>query len=99
MELCDDDDVLVVACDVIWVSDNYNLCMWHNFQEKSLSAVCERVFDRCLAPSTIGGHGCDNMTMILVQFQKPVNMNIKAEVTEGSTGSTNETEIPVETGS
>lgn len=42
-------------------------------QESSLSAVCERVLERCLAPSTQGGEGCDNMTMILVQFKKPIN--------------------------
>jgi len=41
-------------------------------QESSLSAVCEKVLDRCLAPSTLGGEGCDNMTMILVQFKKPI---------------------------
>ncbi|KAL5980410.1 hypothetical protein ACLOJK_028318 [Asimina triloba] len=45
-------------------------------QEVSLSAVCERVLDRCLAPSTAGGEGCDNMTMILVQFKKPINSNV-----------------------
>ncbi|KAK4349482.1 hypothetical protein RND71_032237 [Anisodus tanguticus] len=39
--------------------------------ESKLSAVCERVLDRCLAP-TAGGEGCDNMTMILVQFKKPI---------------------------
>lgn len=39
--------------------------------ESKLSVVCERVLDRCLAPSTAGGEGCDNMTMILVQFKKP----------------------------
>lgn len=33
--------------------------------------VCEKVLDRCLAPSTAGGEGCDNMTMILVQFKRP----------------------------
>lgn len=33
--------------------------------------VCERVLDRCLAP-TAGGEGCDNMTMILVQLKKPI---------------------------
>lgn len=43
-------------------------------QESKLSAVCERVFDRCLAPSA-GGEGCDNMTMILVQFKKPVDLD------------------------
>ena len=39
-------------------------------QENKLSVVCEKVFDRCLAP-TAGGEGCDNMTMILIQFKKP----------------------------
>nr|GEW02407.1 probable protein phosphatase 2C 60 [Tanacetum cinerariifolium] len=37
--------------------------------ESKLSTVCEKVFDRCLAPAS-GGEGCDNMTMILVQFKK-----------------------------
>lgn len=41
--------------------------------QESLSAVCERVFERCLAPSTACGEGCDNMTMILVQFKHPIN--------------------------
>jgi protein phosphatase 1G len=61
-------------------------------QESSLSAVCERVLDRCLAPSTITGEGCDNMTMILVQFKKPVDRNRKSEVAESSS-SADETEI------
>ncbi|XP_073004264.1 probable protein phosphatase 2C 11 isoform X2 [Typha latifolia] len=52
--------------------------------EKSLSGVCERVLDRCLAPSTIGGEGCDNMTMILVQFKKPINVNGAASASEQS---------------
>lgn len=39
-------------------------------QETKLSAVCERVLDRCLAPTIAIGDGCDNMTMILVQFKK-----------------------------
>ena len=43
-------------------------------QESKLSVICERVFDRCVAP-TAGGEGCDNMTMILVQFKKPINPN------------------------
>lgn len=40
--------------------------------QESLSAVCERVFERCLAPSTACGEGCDNMTMILVKFKHPI---------------------------
>lgn len=43
-------------------------------QESKLSVICERVFDKCLAPSA-GGEGCDNMTMILVQFKKPVDLD------------------------
>lgn len=46
-----------------------NIC-GHPVQETKLSTICERVFDRCLAP-VAGGEGCDNMTMILVQFKKP----------------------------
>ncbi|KAB2612708.1 protein phosphatase 2C 11 [Pyrus ussuriensis x Pyrus communis] len=46
--------------------------------ESKLSVVCERVFERCLAPSS-GGEGCDNMTMILVQFKKPVNSTASVE--------------------
>jgi hypothetical protein len=41
-------------------------------QETRLSGVCEKVMDHCLAPpSSVHGEGCDNMTMILVQFKKP----------------------------
>ena len=42
-----------------------------------LSAVCEKVFDKCLAPSS-GGEGCDNMTMIVVQFKKPIQASASA---------------------
>lgn len=49
--------------------DGFDLIKWC-LQESKLSAVCEKVMDRCLAPNTAGGEGCDNMTMILVQFKK-----------------------------
>lgn len=73
VELCDDDEFLVVACDGIW--DCLSSQQLVDFvidqikDEKKLSLVCEKVLDRCLAPMT-GGEGCDNMTMILVQFKK-----------------------------
>lgn len=44
-------------------------------QESKLSVVVERVLDKCLAPSTAIGEGCDNMTMILVQFKKDIQSN------------------------
>ncbi|KAI3773483.1 hypothetical protein L1987_48013 [Smallanthus sonchifolius] len=76
VELCEDDDFLVLACDGIWdCMSNQQLVDFVLEQlktESKLSTVCEKVFDRCLAP-TAGGEGCDNMTMILVQFKKHPN--------------------------
>ncbi|KAG6734124.1 hypothetical protein I3842_01G257400 [Carya illinoinensis] len=76
VELCDDDEFLVLACDGIWdCLSSQQLVDYVREQlktESTLSVICERVFDRCLAPSA-GGEGCDNMTMILVQFKKPVD--------------------------
>ena len=53
-------------------------------QENKLSAVCERVLDRCLAPSTAGGEGCDNMTMILVQLKKPTQSTSSTDEQQSS---------------
>ncbi|KAL0447557.1 UNVERIFIED_CONTAM: putative protein phosphatase 2C 11 [Sesamum latifolium] len=76
VELCDDDEFVVLACDGIWdCMSSQQLVDFIREQLKSeskLSLVCEKVLDRCLAPSTAGGEGCDNMTMILVQFKKPI---------------------------
>ncbi|XWS70510.1 hypothetical protein CRYUN_Cryun03dG0053800 [Craigia yunnanensis] len=76
VELCDDDDFIVLACDGIWdCMSSQMLVDFINEQlnsENKLSVVCEKVLDRCLAPSTATGEGCDNMTMILVQFKKPI---------------------------
>lgn len=77
VELCDDDDFIVLACDGIWdcMSSQQLVDFIHEQlnSESKLSRICERVFDRCLAPSTATGEGCDNMTMILVQFNKPIH--------------------------
>ncbi|KAI6680412.1 hypothetical protein NL676_034293 [Syzygium grande] len=82
VELCDDDDFIVLACDGIWdcMSSQQLVDFIHDQlkSETKLSAVCERVLDRCLAPSTVTGEGCDNMTMILVQFKKPIQSSTPA---------------------
>ncbi|XP_051137480.1 probable protein phosphatase 2C 60 isoform X2 [Andrographis paniculata] len=74
VELCNDDEFIVLACDGIWdCMSSQQLVDFIREQltsESKLSAVCEKVLDRCLAPSTAGGEGCDNMTMILVQFKE-----------------------------
>lgn len=67
------DEFLVLACDGIWdVMSNEDVI---GFIKKrlqktgDLAAICESIFDECLAPSA-PGLGCDNMTMIIVQFKK-----------------------------
>ncbi|GMH11761.1 hypothetical protein Nepgr_013602 [Nepenthes gracilis] len=83
VELCDDDDFIVIACDGIWdCMSSQQLVDYVHDQlslEIKLSVVCERVLDRCLAPSTASGEGCDNMTMILVQFKKPTQPPVTTE--------------------
>jgi len=89
VELCDDDEFIVLACDGIWdcmsSQQLVDFIREHINTEESLSAVCERVLDRCLAPST-AGEGCDNMTMILVQFKKPFAQVKDASGAEQLTG-------------
>ncbi|XP_041993123.1 probable protein phosphatase 2C 21 [Salvia splendens] len=74
VELTDEDEFIVVACDGIWdcLSSQQLVEFIHEQlrHESKLSLVCEKVLDRCLAPIA-GGEGCDNMTMILIQFKKP----------------------------
>ncbi|KAF7814533.1 putative protein phosphatase 2C 60 [Senna tora] len=76
VELCSDDEFLVIACDGIWdcMSSQQLVDFVHEQlkTENKLKVICERVFDWCLAP-TAGGLGCDNMTMILIQFKRPSN--------------------------
>ncbi|KAL2554868.1 putative protein phosphatase 2C 21 [Forsythia ovata] len=76
VELSDDDDFLIIACDGIWdcmsSQEAVDFVQKHLTSESKLSTVCEKTLDCCLAPSS-GGEGCDNMTMILVQFRKSVD--------------------------
>lgn len=67
-------------------------CIFLIMQESKLSAVCERVLDRCLAPSTAGGEGCDNMTMILVQFKKTSQSSSSDAAAEEKSSTSDQTE-------
>ncbi|XP_075525614.1 protein phosphatase 1G [Dermacentor variabilis] len=70
------DDFMVLACDGIW--NNMTSQEVVDFVKRELdkgtrplSAICEMLFDACLAPDTTGdGTGCDNMTCIIVQFHQ-----------------------------
>lgn len=72
-QITEEDEFLVLACDGIWdVMSNDELVAFVRqrlTETQDLALICENVFDRCLAPSA-PGLGCDNMTMILVLFNK-----------------------------
>lgn len=68
------DSFMIVACDGIWNSlSSQEACDFvaeRLSEDKKLSAICEELFDHCLAPDTHGdGTGCDNMTCIIVKFK------------------------------
>ncbi|CAL0323152.1 unnamed protein product [Lupinus luteus] len=79
VDLCDEHEFMVLACDGIWDCLSSQQVVDFVRQEllsvTKLSAVCEKVLDRCLAPSITFGEGCDNMTMVLVQFKKQQQKN------------------------
>ncbi|XP_073982795.1 probable protein phosphatase CG10417 isoform X3 [Rhodnius prolixus] len=72
------DEFIVLACDGIWNSMSSQEVVDFvrpliNSGEK-LSTICEKMFDKCLAPEMhnvlCDGSGSDNMTCIIVQFNK-----------------------------
>ncbi|KAH8372724.1 hypothetical protein KR009_004045 [Drosophila setifemur] len=71
-----EDEFMVLACDGIWnfmSSEEVVDFVRPRIKDgnKKLSAICEELFDNCLAPNTMGdGTGCDNMTAVIVKFQK-----------------------------
>lgn len=68
------DEFVVLACDGVWdVMSNEDVVTFvkRRLQKTNdLASICENIFDECLAPSA-PGLGCDNMTMIIVQFKNP----------------------------
>lgn len=81
--LQENDEFLVLACDGIWnsmssqeVVDFVKEKLKDEQNKKQLSLICEQLFNRCLAPNTMGdGTGCDNMTCIIVTFDQIWNNN------------------------
>eukprot|EP01025_Chloroclados_australasicus_P042090 TRINITY_DN4483_c0_g1_i1.p2 TRINITY_DN4483_c0_g1~~TRINITY_DN4483_c0_g1_i1.p2 ORF type:complete len:262 (+),score=33.89 TRINITY_DN4483_c0_g1_i1:288-1073(+) len=77
IELCPEDRFMILACDGIWdilTNDEAVKMVDEKLLEgMSPEQVCEALCDHCLAPSTEGiGKGCDNMSAMVVVFQKPV---------------------------
>ncbi|KAM0871694.1 hypothetical protein ACQ4PT_039219 [Festuca glaucescens] len=92
VQLSDDDEFIVLACDGIWdcMSSQEVVDFVHEKLRTgdTLSAICEKMLDRCLAPEA-GGEGCDNMTVIVVQFK---NLTKSAATTSSSEQSAATTE-------
>ncbi|KAJ9465059.1 putative protein phosphatase 2C T23F11.1 [Diplonema papillatum] len=67
-----DDEFAVLACDGIWdcmTNEQVVAFVREELQHTDdLASICEKVFDNCVAPSA-PNIGCDNMTMIIVQFK------------------------------
>nr|GMD30578.1 probable protein phosphatase 2C 60 [Ipomoea batatas] len=85
VELCADDDFLVLACDGIW--DCMSSQQLVDFVKDNLNNASPW----CLAPSS-GGEGCDNMTMILVQFKKNLERDAPTTTKEQPTPSNKQSE-------
>lgn len=83
-----DDEFMILACDGIWnfmSSEEVVQFVREKLQDgnKKVSQVCEELFDKCLAPNTLGdGTGCDNMTAVIVRFKdqllsKPTKLKVE----------------------
>ncbi|KAF6207040.1 hypothetical protein GE061_018278 [Apolygus lucorum] len=67
------DEFIVLACDGIWnsMSSQEVVDFVRPLVQKgeTLSSICEKLFESCLAPDTLGdGTGCDNMTCVIVKL-------------------------------
>jgi protein phosphatase 1G len=92
-DICDEDQFIVIACDGIWnfmssqeVVDFVSEKLKDQDMRQKPSAICEELFDHCLAPNTSGdGTGCDNMTCIIIILNTTINSKarpVKSELTD-----------------
>ena len=67
---------LILGCDGIWETLTANeickiaLAKMTERQDGQLSTVCEELLDRLIAKDTQEGTGCDNMSLMIVQFKE-----------------------------
>lgn len=76
IELTDEDDFIVLACDGIWNSmSSKEVVEYINEEmkkgEKKLSKICDSLFFKCLAEDahSSDGSGCDNQTAIIIKLK------------------------------
>ena len=68
-----DDEFVVMGCDGVWeILSDEEICRFVQERlavESKVSKVCEDLLDKCLAPDTTQGVGCDNMSAIILKFK------------------------------
>lgn len=104
IELTDDDQFMVIACDGIWNSltsqEVVDFVNKRITRDSKLSDICDQLFHRCLAGNTQGdGTGCDNMTCVIVRFDEKIKLQngnglpeAHSELNNTSTITTNQSE-------
>lgn len=68
-----EDAFILMGCDGVWeiLSDD-EICKFVKDRlasERSISTVLGELLDKCLAPDTTQGVGCDNMSAVLIKFK------------------------------
>lgn len=68
-----DDTYILMGCDGVWeiLSDD-EICKFVKDRlasERTISTVLGELLDKCLAPDTTQGVGCDNMSGVLIKFK------------------------------
>lgn len=68
-----EDTFILMGCDGVWeILSDEEICkiVKDKFSsEKSLSTILGELLDKCLAPDTTQGVGCDNMSAVLIKFK------------------------------
>lgn len=69
-----EDNFLVMGCDGVWEILNDDeiakIIKDRSATEKKMSRVAEQFLDKCLAPDTSQGVGCDNMSSIILKLKQ-----------------------------
>ncbi|CDJ52044.1 hypothetical protein EBH_0046400 [Eimeria brunetti] len=79
--ICKEDEFLIIACDGIWDCKTNqeavefvraHLAESKKSRREALRDACEALCDDCLSPDPIKseGHGCDNMTVLVVDLAR-----------------------------
>lgn len=95
--ITNDDEFMVIACDGIWdcmtSQEVVTFVREHIALGDSLSVICEKMMDNCLAPSSSNGLGCDNMTVLIVALLNDKSPTDWAEAITASVIETHDNEV------